>query len=168
MRLPRRHLWRFGFTGEYYTKFQTPRVCAASQTEGTRRSRSRTMEESGPLDNLPPKCCHCCQYPVPVSNALLATLALELATLPHHDLRLDRQSAKRDGGSLGEGGWQHSKPSRHRHGDQSPPPMFSCTSGCPDESSWFVTVVNLRMVIGLLFGNESTLSACSNLFELVS
>jgi len=34
------------------------------------------------------------------------------ATLPHFDRRLDRQSAKRGGGSLGEGGWQHFPPIR--------------------------------------------------------
>jgi hypothetical protein len=42
--------------------------------------------------------------PSPISSHW--QLVLVLATLPH----LDRQSAKRGGGSLGEGGWQHFPP----------------------------------------------------------
>ena len=104
-------------------------------------------------------------FQCPMPNWKLATL--ELATLPHHDLRLDRQSAKRDGGSLGEGGWQHSKPSGHRHGDQSPPPMLSCTSGCPDESSWFVTEVKYSLSGRTQLGLSMAKMAKARRFELV-
>ena len=47
-------------------------------------------------------------------------------------------------------------------------PMFSCTSGCPDESNWFVTEIKCSPDNSAYIGIESTFSACSNLLELVS
>ena len=48
MRSPRRHLWRFGFTGEYYTKFRMSYAYAVKQRKRIRRS--QTMARSEPRE----------------------------------------------------------------------------------------------------------------------